>query len=237
MDDAVVTQDFDEEMTVADASTASPHLQIAAILRTMILEGRLSPGARLTELELCAQLKVATVPLREALRVLAADNLVGLLPNHSAIVMQIADENMVELFEILEGLEATVGELVAQRVTDAEIEELKSLHAQMLEHYRARRRAEYFAYNQRVHRRLIEITRNRTLARDHYRYSQEIARARYAANFSQTSWGESVQEHSEIVEAVAQRDGILLSKLLREHMRRTARSVLAALGQPQQPTA
>lgn len=234
MGGVAVTRKFDDETTGAgmiDAEAASPHLRIAAVLRTMIMGGGLSPGTRLTEFQLCQELNVPQVPLREALRVLAADNLVGLLPNHAAIVMQIADESLRELFEILEGLEATVGELVALRVTDAEIDELKNLHGQMLEHYRARRRAEYFAYNQRIHRRLIEITRNRILARDHYRYSQEVMQARYAANFSQTSWDESVQEHSEIIAAIERRDGARLSQLLRDHMRRTARSVLTALSQ------
>lgn len=210
-------------------SRPSLHQQIVAVLRTMIFEGQLPPGARIAETQLCRQLGVSRTPLREALKVLASDRLIELLPNRGAVVAQITIEETVELFEVLEGLEAMVGELAVQRITDAELGELRAHHRDMLEHHQRGRRAEYFACNQWVHHRLVESTRNRTLAAAHLNYSQKIMRARYAANFTQLRWDESAQEHAHIIAALERRDGALLSNLLREHLRRTARSVLATL--------
>ena len=215
---------------------SSPHLQIAAILRTMVFEGRLASGTLIAESQLCRQLGISVTPLREALKILASLNLVNLLPNHVAIVARIAGEETIELFEVMEGLEAAVGALVVERIMCSEIEELKALHRVMLEHHRFGRRAEYFTYNQRVHQRLVESARNRTLAREHLNYSQEIMRARYAANYRQSRWDESACEHTGILNALEQRDGALLSSLMRDHLRRTSRGVVTMLGpMPQTP--
>jgi DNA-binding GntR family transcriptional regulator len=207
----------------------SLHEEVVGILREMILEGRLPPGSRIAEADLCRRLGVSRTPLREALKVLASDQLVELLPNRGAVVAQVTVAETAELFEVLEGLEAIVGELAASRMSDSAIAELKALHGRLIEHHRDGRRAEYFAANQQIHRRLVEAAGNATLAALHTGYSRKIARARYAANFSQLRWDESVQEHAEIIAALERRDGAALSLLLREHLRRTAQSVLDAL--------
>lgn len=207
----------------------SLHEEVVAILRDMILEAKLAPGSRIAEPQLCRRLGVSRTPLREALKVLASEQLVELLPNRGAVVSKVTVKETVELFETLEGLEIRVGELAAERVTDTEITEIQNLHREMLDHHRHARRAEYFACNQRIHRRLVEIAGNATLAAFHLGCSRKILRARYAANFSQLRWSESAREHGEIVAALAKRDGASLSRLLREHLRRTADTVIAAL--------
>lgn len=211
------------------AGAYSLHLQIAADLRVMIFEGELMPGTRIMEGELCRRLGVSMTPLREALKVLVGQGLVDLLPDDSVLVSQIAGEETVELFEMMEGLEATIGELVVERITLAELDELKSLHHDMLEHHRRGRRAEYSAYNQRIHRRLVEAVRNRTLAKEHLKYSQAILQVRAAVNFTQACWDESMEEHCAIMDALEQRNGALLSALMRDHLRKTSRRIIANL--------
>jgi DNA-binding GntR family transcriptional regulator len=99
----------------------------------------------------------------------------------------------------------------------------------MLDHHRRGRRNEYFQCNQQVHRFLARTTRNSLLIADYVNYSRRIARARYSANSSQLRWDESAQEHEEFVAAAVRRDGPALSHLLRQHLRRTADSVIAAM--------
>src|SRR5687767_7146332 len=65
------------------------HMQAVAALRDMIVEGRLAPGERLNERALSDRFGISRTPLREALKTLAADGLVSLLPNRGAIVAQI----------------------------------------------------------------------------------------------------------------------------------------------------
>jgi DNA-binding GntR family transcriptional regulator len=207
------------------------HEHIVEILREMVLEGQLKPGERVLELELCRKLNVSRTPMREALKVLAAEHLVELQQSRGAVVTGIRIEEVVEHFEVLEALDATIGALAAARITDEELREVEALHRGMVEHHHAGRRSKYFEANQAVHTKLAAVTRNKSLAATHLQYSRKIARVRYSANFSQIRWDESVEEHEKIIVALRQRDASTLSALMREHMRATARSVIAALEQ------
>jgi len=209
----------------------SLHEHIVEILRELVLEGCLKPGERVQELELCRKLNVSRTPMREALKVLAAEQLVELQPSRGAVVTSIRIEEVIEHFEVLEALDAMIGELVASRISDAELRQIEARHREMIEHHHAARRAKYFELNQAVHAELAAATGNKSLIATHLQFSRKIARVRYAANFSQMRWDESADEHEKIIAALRRRDGAALSRLLREHMRATARSVIAVLEQ------
>lgn len=217
------------ELPTGPLVRASLHEGVVAILRNMILDGQLAPGSRIAEPQLCRKLGISRTPLREALKVLASDQLIELLPNRGAVVSQVTIEETAELFEVTEGLESIAGELIAKRISDAEIAELRALHRDMVEQHDSGRRGAYFARNQQIHRRLVEVTRNATLIAAHANYSAKIARARYLANLSQERWDESVKEHDAFMAALSARDGELLGRLLRDHVRRTGEYVLAAM--------
>jgi DNA-binding GntR family transcriptional regulator len=205
------------------------HEQIVEILREMVLEGRLKPGERILELELCRKLNVSRTPMREALKVLAAEDLVEIQQSRGAVVADVRIEDVIEYFEVLEALDASIGELVTQRIGEEELRAVEALHREMVEHHHAGRRSKYFETNQAVHAKLVAATQNKSLMATHLHYSRKIARVRYAANFSQIRWDESVDEHEKIIVALRRRDSAALSTLMREHMRATARSVIAAL--------
>lgn len=207
----------------------SLHEDVVEILREMILEGQLKPGERVLEAELCRKLNVSRTPMREALKVLAAERLVELQPSRGAVVTSIRIEDVVEHFEMLEILDAAIGELAAARMTEAELREIETLHRKIVEHHHAGHRGKYFDANQAIHAKLAAATRNTGLIATHLRFSRKIARVRYAANFSQTRWNESLAEHEEIMAALRRRDGTRLSTLMREHMRATGGGVVAVL--------
>jgi DNA-binding GntR family transcriptional regulator len=100
---------------------ANLHEQVANRLRQMLVEGRIAPAAKLNERELCEVLEVSRTPLREAIKMLAAEGLVELLPNRGAIAVELDEEDVRHTFEVMAGLEALSGELAAQRITDAEL--------------------------------------------------------------------------------------------------------------------
>ena len=81
---------------IIEISRAALHEQVADRLRSMLIEGRIAPGAKLNERELCEQLKVSRTPLREAIKTLAAEGLVELVPNRGAIAVQL-DEGLARL--------------------------------------------------------------------------------------------------------------------------------------------
>src|ERR1700722_15844729 len=87
----------------------SLHDEVALRLREMLVEGRIAPGAKLNERELCDLLSISRTPLREAIKLMAAEGLVDLLPNRGAVAVKLGETDVRNTFEVLAGLEAQSG--------------------------------------------------------------------------------------------------------------------------------
>src|SRR4029450_6887960 len=81
------------------------HEEVVGRIRAILLEGEIPPGARMPERELCDRLQISRTPLREALKVLAAEGLVQLLPHRGSRAAKLTDKDMRDLFEVCQGLE------------------------------------------------------------------------------------------------------------------------------------
>src|SRR5262245_43084480 len=108
---------------VLEIARLALHDQVYSRLRTMLVEGQIPPGAKLNERELSEMMRVSRTPLREAIKLLAAEGLVDLLPNRGAVAVKLNEADVLNTFEVLAGLEGMSGELAAQRVTEAELRE------------------------------------------------------------------------------------------------------------------
>lgn len=193
------------------------HTEAAATLRSMILTGELPPGARLREQHLCDQLGVSRTPVREALRTLAAEGLVDLLPNRSVVVSQIHAPDLVDLFTVFGTIEGLAAELACQRITDAEIAEIGRLLAEMVDYHAHRERAAYMRINQLIHQRTVEIAANPVLHSLWQQLVPRVERARALANLDTGRWTQALGEHTKMFTALAARDGALLAPLTRTH--------------------
>ncbi|ATJ84007.1 GntR family transcriptional regulator [Halomonas beimenensis] len=202
---------------------------VAERLREMVLEGELPPGGRISEKKLCETFEVSRTPLREALKVLANEGIIELLPNRGAKVTEVEPREVADLFEVMVELEGLSGRLLASRADEVAIAEIRDLHDRMMAHYRQQERQDYFALNQRLHRRLTEIAGNRVLLELEASLTVKVTRARYAANLQLGRWEESAREHQAILEALERRDGEGLARAMREHMRRTGEAVIQGL--------
>jgi DNA-binding GntR family transcriptional regulator len=219
----------------AAASVAEPRLLVAEVterLRDMIVQGELAPGVKLNERVLCERLRTSRTPVREAIKYLASEGLVELLPNRGAIVTPITAVTVREMFELLGALEALAGELACVNASDADIAEIRALHYQMLAHHARSQLAQYFRCNQEIHMRLVESAGNATLANTYRALNGHVRRARYMANLSRERWDHAVDEHQKILEAFARRDKALLPVLLRSHLVNKMAVVMEALAQP-----
>ena len=127
------------------------HQEVAVRLRQRIVEGQIAPGTKLNERELSEVLKVSRTPLREAIKMLAAEGLVELLPNRGAVVAQLSEQDIADTFEVIAGLEGQAGELAAQRIGEAELAEIRALHYEMLAAYTRRDLPTYYRINAQIH--------------------------------------------------------------------------------------
>ncbi|MDX1710171.1 MAG: GntR family transcriptional regulator [Rhodovibrionaceae bacterium] len=191
---------------------------VAERLRAMIVEGEFVPGERLPERLLCERFGISRTPLREAMKSIAAEGLVKLLPNRGAVIPPITLKELHEAFEVMEALEATAGELACRRIDDAALKDIRRLHERMLLHYRDGDLQAYFELNQQIHKAIIAAAHNALLSETYRRLSGRVLRARYAANLSGERWAKAIEEHEAILEALEARDSERLGRLLREHL-------------------
>jgi DNA-binding GntR family transcriptional regulator len=205
------------------------HEEAAERLRDLIVQGRLAPGARLNERLLTAQLGVSRTPLREAFKVLATEGLVELLPNRGAIVSPIDEERLAETLAVMGALEALAGELACRHATDAQVNEIRALHYEMLAYHARGDLAGYFKFNQAIHLKLVKYSGNTVLYNAYRQLNGNVRRARYMANLSPERWDAAVREHEEILAALDARDVARIKGLLAEHLAHKLASVLGEL--------
>jgi DNA-binding GntR family transcriptional regulator len=209
-----------EAATVAP-QPASLHEGLLSRLRDFIVEGHLAPGSRVPERELCLQMSVSRTPLREALKVLAAEGLIELLPNRGARVRRFTEADVRNLFDVVAGLEFTAGRLACEKITDDGISAIEELHYQMYTHYVRRELPEYFKLNQKIHESLVEAANNSILLSQYNSLSALIRQVRFSANLTHRDrWGDAMREHEAMVDALRRRAGEELGLLLFEHIRR-----------------
>lgn len=200
---------------------SSLHGEILVRLRDYIVEGNISEGGRVPERQLCAMFGISRTPLREALKVLASEGLVDLLPNRGARVRQLSARELGELFDVMGGLESLAGRLACEHIDDDEVAEIERLHYEMYGFYLHRDMHGYFRINQLIHQKIVEASRNATLLAAYANFAGRIRRVRYSANFARKRerWGEAMREHETIVDALRRRAGSELSDILFQHLR------------------
>lgn len=215
----------------AKSIVVSLHGEILSRLRDFIVQGNLIEGARIPERQLCEEFGISRTPLREALKVLAAEGLVELLPNRGARVRELGPVELSELFDLMGGLEALGARLACERITPAEFDEIEQLHHQMYRFYLNREMPGYFRCNQFIHDKIVSAARNSALSSAYASLAGRIRRVRYAANLAhkRDRWGEAMREHEAILDSLRRRAGAELSDILFGHLRNKQTAALEYL--------
>lgn len=205
------------------------HDQVVSRLRTMLVEGRIAPGAKLNERELSELLHVSRTPLREAIKLLAEQGLVDLLPNRGAIAVKLSEADVNHSFEVLAGLEGLAGELAAQRITDEELAELRALHYEMLACHARSDLSGYYRINAQIHTAINSAARNPVLSKAYHTINARVQSLRFRTNQDGANWKLAVKEHDQMVQALEARDGAVMRRVLVEHLEHKRDTVLALL--------
>lgn len=126
---------------------------VTAYLRDEIIQGKREPGVRLSQEELAEEFGVSRIPIREALRQLAAEGLVTLHPRRGAFVSEMTRESGEELLAIAGALEGVATRRGAERITPEGLRQMKALLAEMPKY--ERRPLEWYELNQEFHMILV----------------------------------------------------------------------------------
>lgn len=197
---------------------AALHEQVAQRLRQMLVEGHVAPGAKLNERELSEQLKVSRTPLREAIKMLAAEGLVELLPNRGAIAVELSEADILNTFEVMAGLEGQSGELAAQRITESELAEIRAMHYEMMAAYTRRDLSNYYRLNAAIHRAVNAAARNPVLTSTYNQVNARLQALRFRSNQDGEKWKRAMQEHEQMIEALSAHDPVAMRTVLIAHL-------------------
>ena len=205
------------------------HQQVAHRLRQMLVESRIPPGAKLNERELSEVLKVSRTPLREAIKMLAAEGLVELLTNRGAIAVELTESDVRNTCEVIAGLEAQSGELAAQRITEAELAEIKAMHFEMLAAYTRRDLPGYYRLNAAIHSAINAAAKNPVLTVTYNQVNARLQALRFRSNKNEEKWRDAVHEHGQMVAALSARDAAAMRQIMATHLAHKLDTVIQQL--------
>jgi DNA-binding GntR family transcriptional regulator len=197
-------------------------------LAQSIVTGELAQGQKLNEAELAERFGMGRGPLREALRHLEGMRLVTRVPNAGARVVVLDRKTLSDLYAVREALEGMACRIAAMQMSDDEIGQLRKL----LDRHEAQiKKQGGKVYAQKegdldFHYQIVRGSRNQMLmdllGSEQY---QLLRMCRYRTSRNAQRTGPALQQHRQIVEALAQRDGELAEMLMRRHIQGAWQSI------------
>ncbi len=188
---------------------------VAESLRQQIYARRLEPGHWIDEQKLCAEFGISRTPLREALKVLAAEGLVTMKVRRGAYVTEMSPDDVAQVYHLLSLLESDAASELALRISDADCRRLAALHAQL--EAQVDDREAFFATNERFHLLLLDIAGNRWRSQIVADLRKVMKLNRHLSLFKQGRLSDSLAEHRELMAAIEARDSAAAARLMQAH--------------------
>lgn len=205
----------------------APGSDIGADLETQIIEGRLSPGAKLDEVTIGNHYSVSRTPVREALRALAAKGLVEFQPRIGAIVARPTVGEVMDLFEVVAELEGVAARLACERMDAADEKLIVETHHACIEAASSLDPKKYYQTNGQFHEAIQKAAHNRSLSEQIELLNKRLSPYRRFITFRPGRTETALREHEEVFAALLKRDGAAASIALRNHVRVLAEDTLA----------
>jgi len=195
--------------------------EVAELLRQRIFRRELEPGSWIDELKLAEEYGISRTPLREALKVLAAEGLVTMKVRRGAYVTEVSEQDLVDVYHLLALLESDAAGVVASQASPAQIDELRALHGELEAAATPGHvdRDHFFAINERFHMRLLDIANNRWRNQMVADLRKVMKLNRHNSLLKSGRIEESLAEHRALMDALVQRDADAAARRMREHFR------------------
>ena len=187
-------------------------------LRAEILSNRLAPGTHLQEEVIAAQLGISRAPVREALRLLAAEDLITIAPRRGAVVKALSPQEFLAAYQVREALEMLAMRLAVARFIEEDLDALRALQRQMTAATEQGDVDAFFQANAAFHTLVVDRSGNERL-RDMYRQLMNTLRRYRMRSYSlRGGLDRSLAEHTAILQAVERRDVEAAVRLLSAHI-------------------
>jgi DNA-binding GntR family transcriptional regulator len=193
--------------------------EVAELLRQRIFKRELEPGSWIDELKIAEAFGISRTPLREALKVLAAEGLVTMKVRRGAYVTEVSTQDLSDVYHLLSLLESDAAGVVASKATKEELKDLQDLHKELEAAARPGKEDadRFFAVNERFHMRLLEIANNRWRDQMVADLRKVMKLNRHNSLLKTGRIAESLAEHRAIMAALVERDDARTRQCMQEH--------------------
>jgi len=193
--------------------------EVAELLRQRIFNRSLPPGSWIDELRIAEELGISRTPMREALKVLAAEGLVTMKVRRGAYVTEVSEQDLRDVYDLLALLESDAARDVCLRATDAQCRELAEMHMQLVDSADPERgsRERFFDINEAFHLRVLDVAGNRWRKQMVMDLRKVMKLNRHSSLFKTGRIQESLQEHDAIVQAMLARDANAAVEAVKRH--------------------
>lgn len=217
-----------DEMAANATTPVTTAPLLADRLRTAIRTGELVPNQRLIELDICQQFGVSRGAVRTALQELAADGVVEIMRNKGAKVRFVSVVEAIEITEVRMMLEGLAASKAAERVTDAEADDLADIGRQMRTAVTASDFERYSELNAALHSMVRKIARHRTAELIIDRLGGQVVRYQYRLSRRPGRPNVSLVQHEDIIAAIISHDPQRAMRAMQDHLRDVAAELRVA---------
>jgi DNA-binding GntR family transcriptional regulator len=203
---------------VAQIATDSVSLAEKAYhaVRALIVSLELRPGAVVSERELMERFGIGRTPMHEALHRLSRERFVEVYPRRGMFVTTVEIRDLAALCEVRVALEGQAARLAAQKVTGDDRAEIAAIMPVF--HIVGRPYTELMELDEQIHRMIYRMARNEFLEMTAEQYYVHALRIWYLAIDRTPELPAAVQEHDNLLEAIAAGEARRAEKLMREHV-------------------
>ena len=208
-------------MTAPSLSPRALYEEVAELLRQRIFKRELAPGSWIDELKIAEAYGISRTPLREALKVLAAEGLVTMKVRRGAYVTEVSERDLKEVYHLLSLLESDAAGVVASSASEGQLQSLKLLHQELETAARSESqdRGGFFEVNERFHMLLLEIANNRWRDQMVADLRKVMKLNRHNSLLKSGRMEESLNEHRALMTALTARDTALSMQRMQEHFK------------------
>lgn len=191
------------------------YIEVAELIRQRIYNRELEPGSWIDEMKMAESFGISRTPLREALKVLAAEGLVTMKVRRGAYVTEVSEKDLRDIYHLLALLESDAAACVAQFASDEDLQMLQDLHLQLEQAVEDANR--FFEINEQFHLRLLQLSNNRFLLQTVLDLRKVMKLNRHQSLFKQGRIQDSLQEHAALMRALHERNSDLARRAMQLH--------------------
>lgn len=187
-------------------------------LKQLIIFGGLSPGDKLSEVEMSKKLDASRTPIREAFRQLQSEGYIDFIPNKGAFVAKLPIKKIEEIYDVISLLEGYAGELATNKITRIQIKELQKINRKLSVYASQNKYQDFVITNTEFHNLIMRLSGNSTLIKINASLRMQVYRYRMICVVIPGHLEKYILSHERILDAIGKKDAESAGKLIKTHV-------------------